>query len=194
MGKPIAKRKAQTKAALKSGGADLSASTTPKLAHDLTKRERAKAVKETKAAKVAAKKKKAPTAAASSDNGVAAKAAAAVTSAASGLSKAFAPAQAAKQAAAVMRAQKKSAFVKHASARRNSTMTTTNLTDRERRAIFASELEQVQTVASHEAFQVDPLGALEAHLSATAEKLQPQTPDIGKKVVAVKHRAQKARA
>ena len=194
MGKPIAKRKAQTKAA-KKGGDVTDVAPTKTLSHDLTKSERLKAVKETKAAKLAAKKKRVSSSSndivTTSDSPVLAAAKKAVGATSAAFSSAFAPAQAAKHAAAILRAQKKSAFVKNASARRNSTMTTTNLTDRERRSIFAAELEQVQTVASHEAFQADPLAALEAHLGATADRLQPQTPDIGKKVVAVKHRAQK---
>ena len=96
---------------------------------------------------------------------------------------AFAPAQVARQAAAVVRAAKKAQVIKVASKKRNATMTTTNLSDRERFKIFVMEKQQVQSVANHAAFQADPIGAIERHLAATADRLQPQTADVGRKHV-----------
>lgn len=65
--------------------------------------------------------------------------------------------------------------------RRRTTLTTTNLSDKTRGRIVAAELKQVESVATHPQFVADPLAALEQHLSATADRLQPQTADIGRR-------------
>jgi hypothetical protein len=188
MGKPVARKKA-ARAAAKRAGDDDGAPAASVTDHTMTKKQRLSAVRESREQRTAAKRKVRSTPAAETSDVRASIGGEAAASPAIAAANAFAPARAAKVAAAAMRAQKKAAFVRHATHRRNSTMTTNNLSDRERHRIITSELTQVSAVASHPAYQSDPLAALEAHLAATAERLQPQTPDIGRKAVAVKHSA-----
>lgn len=181
MGKPVAKRReARRNALLKTeDGADVDFSPRPTQVN-MTKKERIFAKREAKVATAAKKRARGHEDGAPKVVNDEATTASAGTKPAKARS-AFAPAQAARQAASAIRAAKKSSHIKLASARRNTTMTTTNLSDRERHRIFQSEIQQIQQVASHSAFQADPFGAIEAHLAATADRLQPQTPDIGRR-------------
>jgi hypothetical protein len=51
-------------------------------------------------------------------------------------------------------------------------LTSTNLGDRKRAQMFAAEVAHVKQVQQNASFQVDPLAALQAHLSATAQMLR----------------------
>ena len=205
MVKPIAKKRAFAKAAKRADAEDASTRKRDPLPApaDNSKRARHLARKESRVAKLAAKKTKRAaasgikTVAADDDGGDGASAisttgkatSAAAASVWTKAAIAFAPAQYAKHAAAKLRESKKTAAIRQASKKRNASMTTTNLSDRTRQHLFASELQQVGAIAAHEAFVADPFAALRQHLEATTEHLQPQTADIGKKAVAVKHRA-----
>lgn len=62
--------------------------------------------------------------------------------------------------------------VRGAPSLRSRTETTQNLTDKQREKIFVSEIQNIQKVQEHPAFQADPLGSLQLHLQGTARLLQ----------------------
>lgn len=59
--------------------------------------------------------------------------------------------------------------------------TSLNLSNAARHNLFVSELNTFNQVVNHPAFVADPYGSLQQHLDSTARKLQPQTPDYGRR-------------
>lgn len=67
--------------------------------------------------------------------------------------------------------------VRGAPSLRSRTETTQNLSDKQREKIFVSEIQNIQKVQEHPAFQADPLGSLQLHLQGTARLLQAPNPE-----------------